>query len=133
MKKGILTLVTAGLLVSLTACSPTRSKNLVGNDRDEHGCIASAGYQWSEARKDCIRIWEAGVRFESNDQSLYVVFSPDNQYAEIFAEKGQRVLCKRIKNDDTWTARGKKGKVTKDNGVTTVEYGGKIYTPSVKK
>ncbi|MFA6106891.1 MAG: hypothetical protein WC745_04450 [Patescibacteria group bacterium] len=31
---------------------------MVGNDRDEHGCIPSAGYSWCEAKKKCLRIWE---------------------------------------------------------------------------
>ncbi len=31
---------------------------LVGDDRDEHGCIGSAGYSWCELRQKCIRPWE---------------------------------------------------------------------------
>ncbi|MCX6785773.1 MAG: hypothetical protein NTZ18_02900 [Candidatus Komeilibacteria bacterium] len=31
---------------------------LVGNDRDEHGCIGSAGYSWCEAKKECLRVFE---------------------------------------------------------------------------
>ena len=29
-----------------------------GSDRDEHGCIKSAGYRWCEAEKKCVRPWE---------------------------------------------------------------------------
>ncbi|MEM1154464.1 MAG: hypothetical protein AAGI44_09995 [Pseudomonadota bacterium] len=29
-----------------------------GSDRDEHGCIASAGYMWCEHTKQCERPWE---------------------------------------------------------------------------
>jgi len=29
-----------------------------GSDRDEHGCIGSAGYVWCEAKQKCIRPWE---------------------------------------------------------------------------
>ncbi|MBM3205341.1 hypothetical protein FJZ41_00615 [Candidatus Shapirobacteria bacterium] len=32
--------------------------NLLGGDRDEHGCIGSAGYSWCEAKQKCLRIWE---------------------------------------------------------------------------
>lgn len=32
--------------------------SVVGNDRDEHGCIGSAGYSWCEDKSKCIRIWE---------------------------------------------------------------------------
>ncbi|MDD4271196.1 MAG: hypothetical protein PHF50_00065 [Patescibacteria group bacterium] len=31
---------------------------LVGNDRDEHGCIGSAGYSWCAAKQKCIRVFE---------------------------------------------------------------------------
>jgi hypothetical protein len=31
---------------------------LVGSDRDEHGCIPSAGYTWCEDKGKCLRIWE---------------------------------------------------------------------------
>jgi hypothetical protein len=30
---------------------------LVGNDRDAHGCIGSAGYSWCEFSQKCIRPW----------------------------------------------------------------------------
>lgn len=33
---------------------------LVGGDRDEHGCIGSAGYAWCEAKGECLRPWEEG-------------------------------------------------------------------------
>ncbi|MBU2560830.1 MAG: hypothetical protein KKD17_00910 [Nanoarchaeota archaeon] len=31
---------------------------VVGGDRDEHGCKASAGYRWCEATRLCQRFWE---------------------------------------------------------------------------
>jgi len=31
---------------------------LVGGDKDEHGCIGSAGYEWCEVKQKCIRPWE---------------------------------------------------------------------------
>jgi hypothetical protein len=33
-------------------------EQLLGGDRDEHGCIPSAGYSWCEAKQKCIRPWE---------------------------------------------------------------------------
>lgn len=32
--------------------------NIVGGDRDEHGCISSAGYSWCAPKNKCLRIWE---------------------------------------------------------------------------
>ena len=31
---------------------------LVGGDKDEHGCIASAGYSWNITKQECVREWE---------------------------------------------------------------------------
>lgn len=40
--------------------SPTAeiSESVVGGDRDEHGCIGSAGYSWCEVKQKCLRSWE---------------------------------------------------------------------------
>ncbi len=37
---------------------------LLGNDSDEHGCKASAGYSWCEPLKKCIRPWETECKAE---------------------------------------------------------------------
>jgi len=34
------------------------NNQLVGNDRDAHGCIGSAGYSWCEQKNRCLRVWE---------------------------------------------------------------------------
>ena len=51
-------------------------RNIVGGDRDKHGCIGSAGYQWSEVQQDCIRVFEKGIRMKAVDgsQSAFIVF-----------------------------------------------------------
>ncbi len=33
-------------------------EGLVGADRDEHGCIGSAGYRWCAKTQQCERPWE---------------------------------------------------------------------------
>ena len=33
------------------------TSGMVGGDRDEHGCIGSAGYRWCEGLKECVRPW----------------------------------------------------------------------------
>ncbi|MBN2454483.1 hypothetical protein JXB11_02970 [Candidatus Woesearchaeota archaeon] len=45
------------VLLFLVGCT-NETVPLVGGDRDEHGCIPSAGYSWCEAKQKCIRIWE---------------------------------------------------------------------------
>ena len=69
------------------AAAETEKTEIVGDDKDEHGCIASAGYTWSEVQKDCIRLWEKGVRLASVDDAentLFIVFSPDSTQVELF-------------------------------------------------
>jgi hypothetical protein len=39
-------------------------EQMVGNDRDEHGCIGSAGYSWCEAKQLCLRPWEEACETE---------------------------------------------------------------------
>jgi membrane-bound inhibitor of C-type lysozyme len=34
------------------------TEKMVGNDRDSHGCIGSAGYSWCEVKQKCLRSWE---------------------------------------------------------------------------
>jgi hypothetical protein len=46
----------APLTISPTA-SPS-ARQLVGNDKDAHGCIGSAGYSWCESKQKCLRPWE---------------------------------------------------------------------------
>jgi hypothetical protein len=47
------------LIDDLTEIEDTNEEdNMVGDDRDEHGCIGSAGYTWCEAKQKCLREWE---------------------------------------------------------------------------
>jgi hypothetical protein len=36
-------------------CTSTNTGTIVGNDKDEHGCIWSAGYTWNATKKACTR------------------------------------------------------------------------------
>ena len=86
------------------------------------------GNMWSEVRKDCIRIFETGIRMDSQTDknatsSAFLVFSPDSLQVELFLpeEEIQPVLDRRslpkggyawnqedddtynvTKEDDTW-------------------------------
>ena len=60
--------------------------------RDEHGCIGSAGYVWCEVQKDCIRLFEKGIRTEAVDGSgisAFIVFGPDSTQLELFFSNNQ--------------------------------------------
>lgn len=34
-----------------------RPLSLIGGNRDNHGCLSSAGYTWCAVLNDCIRLW----------------------------------------------------------------------------
>ena len=65
---------------------------MVGGDRDEHGCIGSAGYSWSALRGECIQVFEVGTRLNPMDVeqeeaviSAFIVSKEgDNSQVELF-------------------------------------------------
>lgn len=83
---------------------------IVGNDADEHGCKASAGYQWSVLRNECIRIFEAGVRLDpvakDLEQSLsaFVVIKTDSsdQEIELFVPYNEQTIIVKKEATNTW-------------------------------
>lgn len=87
------------------------NKQLIGGDRDEHGCIASAGYQWSELLKDCIRPFEKGAQLKSTDEkstsAAYLVFNNDSSKIEVFMPENEShpILnrTKTTKGDFIWS------------------------------
>jgi len=48
------------LLAALTlmGCQKSNKQALVGADKDNHGCIGSAGYLWCAKENQCTRPWE---------------------------------------------------------------------------
>jgi hypothetical protein len=43
---------------------------LLGGDKDEHGCIGSAGYSWCEEKQKCLRVWEEKCSDEVQEDVL---------------------------------------------------------------
>lgn len=125
----LMKLAFASLLAALCAgCSHSTIGRLVGNDRDEHGCIGSAGYTWSYALHDCVRVWEAGRRFDSGPKQIFLIFSPDSTFAEIFTQEEESIICKRVKDTNLWTRRKGNEQVSIKNNVICVEVNNFSYT-----
>jgi hypothetical protein len=82
---------------------------LVGADKDEHGCIGSAGYTYSKIKKDCVRVWETGIQLEQLDKNAEAIFSAtiipadDESKVELFAvgEKESLILNKDAASKET--------------------------------
>jgi len=111
-------------LVCFSACRSVQAPQLIGGNKDEHGCLTAAGYTWSELRRDCIRIFEDGVRVD--DPSLqpsltsYAVFAADSSRVEVFRPSPfrneildregsvwQSKTCKLYRTGDRWELREK--------------------------
>lgn len=94
------------LLLSVGCASRTQ---IVGNDRDTHGCIGSAGYTWSDVRQSCIRIFEEGVPLKdmnNPEASLvaYAVFSASNDSVEVYLpEKTKKPIL--VRRSNCWSNR----------------------------
>ena len=61
MKKIVLVVLVAVFQVTGCESDKTSDPELSGRpgaDRDEHGCIGSAGYTWCERTEQCERPWE---------------------------------------------------------------------------
>jgi len=67
----VLIIVAVIFLASVILISILSEKqNLVGNDKDEHGCIGSAGYTWCEKKQSCIRPWEEPCDLEAEAKTF---------------------------------------------------------------
>lgn len=51
-------LTCCGAALLCCACATIQEPPRLGGDRDEHGCIGSAGYLWCEEKQKCRRPWE---------------------------------------------------------------------------
>jgi len=92
---------------------------IVGADKDEHGCKASTGYQWSELKQECVRPFELPMSLLSPDKTTMtsVLFSSDSSQVEIFSVNGHFMLErtasghyeKRLRNQSAHLDRNENG------------------------
>jgi hypothetical protein len=53
-----------GLILSMALIVGCEKQQIIGGDKDEHGCIGSAGYSWCETKQKCLRVWEENCTAE---------------------------------------------------------------------
>ena len=106
-------------------------KVVLGHDKDDKGCVTSAGYNWSVLRKECIRVFEEGYRLNSADSlkaediasSAFIVFDLDESKAELYLPNSQSsiVLDKEsagLFQNNSWSLNTKSNyQLSKDNKV----------------
>lgn len=121
----------------------TPSVPRVGDDKDVHGCIGSAGYTYSVVRNDCIRLWEEGtaltpvVQIENPVLVAYVVRSANWKQAEVFLpNRPQSLLLTLQATPGTTTWVGPQGNwvltFDKTQGWQLSADGQALYTASVQ-
>lgn len=94
---------------------------VVGNDKDVHGCIGSAGYTYSQIRNECVRVFEQKIKLrEVNPDKSYttetaVIFSKNMKKAEVFIPDGaaKSIILQKQGKNKIW----KSGKAIKDSYV----------------
>ena len=59
--------------------STTEEMPMVGGDRDEHGCIGSAGYTWSALRGECIPPQSRGYKGGRGRNQCFYCFQRGGQ------------------------------------------------------
>lgn len=47
----------------------SQTPQLIGGQKDEHGCLGPAGYSWCEAKQKCLRVWEEKCEATSTAQT----------------------------------------------------------------
>lgn len=123
MKKIILLMAGVALL---TACGTTKNDSpQVGGQKDKHGCLTAAGYTWSEARQDCVQLFEVARRLDpvnvkagSDEQvlSAFAITDVRNARMEIFLPNRKKsMMLKRVK-----VGLYRKGKYTYDTRKRTL-------------
>jgi hypothetical protein len=120
---------------------PVQTPPMVGNDADEHGCKASAGYRWSVLRNECIRVFEAGVRLDpvakDLEQSLsaFVVIKTDSsdQEIELFVPYDEQTIIVKKEATDKW--KNDKYVLTKAKEIYSIEDANKklLYKGTIEK
>jgi hypothetical protein len=113
------------LLASLVSCKWTDENEkekkdnelnakdvVIGGDKDENGCLGSAGYTWSKLNKECVRVF-TGIQLLPVDKSenpddavfaAYILFNESGDKAELFLpNQDDSVIVERESKGKPWT------------------------------
>jgi len=122
-----------------TNVATTAKDSTIVNDKDENGCLASAGYVWSKVNKECIKGF-SGIQLNPVDNpnnqdetvSAYVLFNEDASLAEVFLPKDTTsIILTRVAEGKPWVLKDWqlvpwKGYVLKKGAVTMFSGDGEI-------
>lgn len=85
------TFLFALLFAGTSAIFAQQKQPKAGADKDAHGCIASAGYTYSQLKKECIRTFEQKIQLKEiatkGNYTAAILFNKDQSKAEIFLKE----------------------------------------------
>ena len=87
-----------------------KDSTIVGADKDENGCLGSAGYTWSKVNKECVQIFSgiglAPIEKSKGSEAIfysYIFFSEDGNLAEVFlAGAEDSIILSRTEKPNPW-------------------------------
>jgi hypothetical protein len=94
------------------------NNNLVGGDKDEHGCIGSAGYSWCEAKQKCLRVFEEFCA----DQVVDLVDEIKQATGITLAAKGEMNFEWGISDGKIWTKQTIPGVLYQIDDIKRADY-----------
>jgi len=53
------------------------SPQIIGGDKDSHGCLIGAGYSWCEVKQKCLRVWEEPCESDQTNVPIELYMWPD--------------------------------------------------------
>ncbi len=110
-----------------------KDSTIIGADKDENGCLASAGYTWSKLNKECVRIF-TGIQLNpannlnTDDETLcaYVLFNEKADKAEVFLPDEKSFILSRSGEGKPWIKD--EYQLIPKNGYVLTKGGATIYS-----
>ncbi len=132
MSKAFFSIAFILLVGHVYAQKPGAPPRPVGGNKDAHGCYSSAGYTWSQLRRECVQVWNIGEKLMPvNNQQSYVatatvLVNEAGSIVEVFTpEESKSFLLKKSKTN---TFKNKVYLLVKTDKGWTLSKGGKaIY------
>jgi hypothetical protein len=113
------TFLLALLFAGTTGLFAQHTKQKTGGDRDVHDCIVSAGYTYSQLKKECIRSFEQKIQLKEiatqGNYNAAVLFNKDQSKAEIFLKEEKKSLILKRTAKKVWKNTQHKGFVLFQN------------------
>jgi hypothetical protein len=106
---------------------------VLGNDKDEKGCVISAGYKWSVLKNECIRVFDEGYRLnainelkdEGTTSSAFVVFDESKEKAELFLPDNPKSVI--LEKEKTGVYKNKGWLLEVNKKYTLKKFGQAVY------